>query len=1120
MSIGKYKHTTNTNNIIDIKNYTEKNSCSNAPASGCKQCNKNGIPIFPVRYTVCSIAGHEAIPTLPDDLINSVTSIQLDKILSTQDKEQNISPLNRYILRKLRKGYLYIYDELYGGQWQCMGVMPGGELLPFPPSTPIPPEKLIEFICQKNEVNEHIASLVTIPFSTTSRKIYTAFVEYPWSIEQIKLMTKDKTARSRCMQEFTIEKHDKECINKNQGLLRPIYEVEQYLPEYNSYISFISSHDLAFSTESLNNIYEDELKRAVDKVNSSPHHHKGLMMIINDEIAIIEQLKEYRHSLQNNLEKNILERNGEQGVREYYWLKTVNILEESLKQQFDNNAKRIKYKIDNTFTKKEMDRYNKDQELLARHNENSIGNGFATSLGNQTSNQIRDLYNEIDKTNTQKEETIKELCRYYSQSKRKELNDYFKPIIEEINEKNNKIDANYCKWVKFGLLPALDRHDQVNIEHSMYAVSIIASALDDGSILSNDSRELWIWLHNHSQKDSDSILSRGILLNHKETRRAYGELLEQNNEGVNQINDVPIAPLNTLKLKQWYDLIKKGQKLSEKHNDIKIKELSWKAGWKDFKKPYDQLRNASATSRVALWNKHYSEAMSLVLTGKKLEGELVHSIQQLQISGMVEAALQGKPMESYMLEARKCCVQSSTLYKIIEINSSIISNTTPLALKPIYNSGSFKTGDKNYTHTSGGNFIVNNPYPSEYIEIWTSQMNKPLEKSREAIIAEGIANDLTKRDMQKYEEELLSDQKKIAESWNNEKKFVISANILMAGYSMMTAFEELKKHPDSLEKWWKAAGTFIGFTQSVCDFLSNSLASYSETAGGLSYRMTKIITPLNQTQIAKISALNKAGSNLLSKTLAIIGIIDGIISIIKAYDKYYHGGLTTDFYVEAGLGTLSIIGSIITIALGSAVLIPVTITLIVLSIGSVFFLAHLVPQNIEVWLRRSLFGKEQKNVIGGIFRNLEEEQSSLQMVLRGITVDIELKNEIVYYAKTAPSLGSSSSDDDYVLKINMSFSDTPPSVIIIEIRDSQTNSLQTLLKAYNQELEFYELPQKNIFFQQDTLAKKIDSTKIEKQNVIYSNISYRLGKYASNEYKITIDVDNNLAKDTYHVKKR
>ena len=127
-----------TNNFdFDIKSSIQQKSCSNVFALGCKACMRlSGIPIFPVRYSACSIDGNGPIPKLPDDIISAFTSITLDQYIDNEGTIKKGSPFNRYILRKLRKGYMYIYDEIYGGQWQCFGIYPSGELIAFAPEAP------------------------------------------------------------------------------------------------------------------------------------------------------------------------------------------------------------------------------------------------------------------------------------------------------------------------------------------------------------------------------------------------------------------------------------------------------------------------------------------------------------------------------------------------------------------------------------------------------------------------------------------------------------------------------------------------------------------------------------------------------------------------------------------------------------------------------------------------------------------------------------------------------------------------------------------------------------------------------------------------------------------------
>ncbi|WP_251975885.1 hypothetical protein [Salinicola avicenniae] len=117
----------------------------------------------------------------------------------------------------------------------------------------------------------------------------------------------------------------------------------------------------------------------------------------------------------------------------------------------------------------------------------------------------------------------------------------------------------------------------------------------------------------------------------------------------------------------------------------------------------------------------------------------------------------------------------------------------------------------------------------------------------------------------------------------------------------------------------------------------------------------------------------------------VIGIIDAFSMLADAEKAERKGELsqfTDNMYLLVGV---NVAGAVVGLIF-SSVVIPLLISLFAIWIAGQII--HYVPLGIRVWVRRSIFGVPGRQEAP--FASLEEEQESLEMVIRGISVDIDV----------------------------------------------------------------------------------------------------------------------------------
>ena len=287
-------------------------TCTNAKAiGGCNHCNRSGLAFLPVRYAV---ARHPSVKDimLPEDRVKAFTNIFLNELIDDAGKVTRKDAKAWYILRRLRSGYLYVYDEHpKNSHWLCYAIGENGELTQFPAGQSVLPEKVE---CNQS-INYALAGLVALQDSKTDRTINLIFVEAPFGYERLLWMAHHPEWRAKHMQRIQLSQISSSpfCFSEK--------EIQKYVAEYSS-ISPVSilKDDLEPGKFSNENEYLSYVSQGRDTYTSlleafskaSGRSETGSAIIVPDAVGIIKQLDIYRLSALNDFAKDL--KPGDQGA--------------------------------------------------------------------------------------------------------------------------------------------------------------------------------------------------------------------------------------------------------------------------------------------------------------------------------------------------------------------------------------------------------------------------------------------------------------------------------------------------------------------------------------------------------------------------------------------------------------------------------------------------------------------------------------------------------------------------------------------------------------------------------------------------------------------------------------
>ncbi|QAU24425.1 hypothetical protein EO087_10840 [Dyella sp. M7H15-1] len=136
----------------------------------CPFCDKQGLPILPVRYAVARTNLGNA-PSLPPSFGQGVTDIALP------------GDIAKYTLRLLRPGFLYVYDE-HRNEWSAFVVNKQSYLWEFDIYAKTPPKvnNTIEFNAAcRGKSDPYVARCFTVKRAARATKVWLGFSDVAWT---------------------------------------------------------------------------------------------------------------------------------------------------------------------------------------------------------------------------------------------------------------------------------------------------------------------------------------------------------------------------------------------------------------------------------------------------------------------------------------------------------------------------------------------------------------------------------------------------------------------------------------------------------------------------------------------------------------------------------------------------------------------------------------------------------------------------------------------------------------------------------------------------------------------------------------------------------------------------
>ena len=598
----------------------------NAAVTGCNYCKKIGMPILIARYAVRGNESSLFNPTMkaddrvadampwdlrPDRTIN----IQHDRSQQNQTSENEESitlpSFAEYILRRPRQGYLYVYDEINGGEWKGYYIDPKGYIKSDILSNPTSLSSGEGFSCNSNPENVAFGSVITLPFPEISRKVYLAYVESAWSYEWRNKIAKDEKWRKSHMQSFIMSSN---CSGSD---IYPIEQLEELIFEYsndtlmvqmdNNNLLFSEILGLFGSIQSIARYTKETI------INHAKKHHypTPFILALHDDIGITLHLNELRVAQQLMLQDKMKD---PEIKRRHLCVTSLMSLESSIRSspyaavKYDGvpRAKSLgkkmwelvsaddltekkpitddfhvegiadgctyKYWLQKEAMEKALDKERLHEDPFSYGHYDAQDREFLIPTGGQ---KLREAW---DAQAAAQEQIAKE----FYQSKYFDYNQYYYDKIKIINESENvknvsfRLDIDYCWWLKNKLFLALECYDNDDLCHRSVATSLLSRALI-GGIISQASRDLWKQFHDAPEEKNNTTIIKGILGWNDELAKKLQEFLATDTAGSVDNKKKPKTIFEEFYIKEIGKLVKKLNSLYKDKNKIIDKDFSQKA---------------------------------------------------------------------------------------------------------------------------------------------------------------------------------------------------------------------------------------------------------------------------------------------------------------------------------------------------------------------------------------------------------------------------------------------------------------------------------------------------------------------------------------------------------------
>lgn len=1039
----------------------------------CRFCKRTGFPILPVRYAVCQRNdANQQIPELSEDRVKAFTDIKLDQTLENGKRTTRVVPsevkeeiahstssqVNKYILRQLRSGYLYLFDKDNpdGMYWSAFAITADGKYYQFPVKQPPSLDKMampctLETGNRDGESDEEKvtrvkneslqASLVTITTPDKSGDVYYAYTEHAWPegfLDEVKsrILSGDPWC-DKYLQKFNVPDWKAGVAQDHAFSLEELDQVAEYSPGAagldEQFWSSGPKRDL-YSPEEMKQTMSERLRYA-----STDYEGRGLILAVNDEIGIIQELNAYRHqalaavedffdpgegkkqisderrrkllckqaidafqknferSYQQSTEKSLQDaidtakKNKEEylesvqgedfnysstrrSVREksIHNAKLIN-LDEAIKQaeeekseyyaeldEVENEKNRLQSEIEEL----ELNKKDWQRRVESKIEETAGVDGKSPydNLRNDTTydSMLRSKNHELKYTLTRQEELSNkhrhQLTKLYDVDALEAFDADFLEYTKHCEKLLAVQDSDYSLWVLAHLEAVSERYSQNDFDTGLELCGLYANALR-GGILSSASGSMWKTFSDKFLEDDSTIL-RVLLFNNIEYARQVAS---------------HIGSLDENEQLQKSELIAWGEKFTE---------------WQAMSSPLENkiLTDQQREARLASVGGTF-----MTIVGNALSALLSYS-HSLTLNDQVDARHDQKRtlklfiLSSQIMYMARPSVHTKNAEIPLMVNAKVTLADYYQWLRRVLDSeggdrsqGVDKTTALKSLNGKVGNFTA--PVAdSETVISVTLPRFIPVNENLSGDEQSYQFKDEVKR-IDDKDSELYKSYRDITGSLAGQFGGNLGgiAALGLASWSFWISIDKIlsdDKSGTDLSKVLGAGVSFASLTMKAMETINKV-----STHGTLGFANSS-------------NAVWKITGNVLGVAAGIISIWDGVKKLTEALDAKRLGQSVAaeNTMVLGGVAAMSGIAAIVVIGFSFTVGLVVSVIFGFLALVLGATLITLVSPSVQMWVNRSLVGFQKGSIAG--FDDMVDEQSSLEMVFKGVVVEISWTHAI------------------------------------------------------------------------------------------------------------------------------
>ncbi|WP_026321281.1 T6SS effector BTH_I2691 family protein, partial [Arhodomonas aquaeolei] len=525
----------------DARDYAAEHLCTGLEQGRCRYCERMGLPILPVRYAVCQrTLINASVPGLADAEVAAFTDVRLDEALPegrresrelddearAQLGESTAWQANKYILRQMRPGYLYLYDEEHpeGLHWYAYAITDTGKFYQFPVAHP-PALGELGFPCNDRRNEALNAAFITLPSVETAKRVYYAFTQHPWPLAHIRRIGRDEAWRKRHMQSLDIPAWVAgRSVPHAFGVDTLAERVAEYSPgRWALYTHFFASgyQAIDYDAEALREAMDARLAHAAAR-----YQGRGLILAVNDELGIIDELNAYRHQALAGLEA-FLDADGGANRRRLLGAKAIEAFRNSVHETGDalveeraqartpqaelqqikaNYEDRINSAPTPASKQRWQNAYVKAIPLWRNRRAMSQSEyGQAVEQAQRASDRAR-----VDEVVGEYDE---QLSDHYRVDDVETFERRYGERLHTARALLEAMDDDYAAWVQAHLGDALARYSEHDYPSGLGATGLVANALR-GGIMGSSSATLWQGLSG-ALGERDAVLVRALFANQR-----------------------------------------------------------------------------------------------------------------------------------------------------------------------------------------------------------------------------------------------------------------------------------------------------------------------------------------------------------------------------------------------------------------------------------------------------------------------------------------------------------------------------------------------------------------------------------------------------------------------------